>query len=152
MDARALGNYAVTRQRYSQRVLVSVAVQNTWGICATDISKVFLKGVACKDLVEAPWEPMREVNFVLPACCVAVLRKKRPGYEDFDPATEVLHCEKTGSGCNNSTWCLSLKLAQVTQDLFVLKPSTVDGVLCLKHKAEAGRPKQVVIMTKHVIP
>ena len=31
-----------------------------------------------------------------------------------------------------------------------LKPSTVDGELCMKHAVEAGRPKLVAIMTKHV--
>ena len=105
-----------------------------------------------KDLVEATWEPSRGVNFVLPVCCVVVLRKKIPGYEDLDPATEVCHCEKPGSGCNKGTRCLSLTLAQVARTLCGLKPSTVDGELCRKHKAEAGRPKQVVIMTKHVKP
>ena len=88
MDARRLDNYFDTSQRYSQRVLVSVAVQNTWDICPTDISTAFLQGVTYKELAEATVEPLREVNFVLPAYCVAVLRKI-PGYEDFDPATEV---------------------------------------------------------------
>ena len=32
-----------TSQRYSQRVLVSVAVQSQWDICTTDISKAFLQ-------------------------------------------------------------------------------------------------------------
>ena len=31
-----------------------------------------------------------------------------------------------------------------------MKPSTVDGELCVKHNVEAGRPKLVVVMTKHV--
>ena len=87
------------------------------------------------------------MNFVLPAYCVAVLRKI-PGYEDFDPATEVLHCEKPGSGCNDAPRCFSLKLVQVTRNLCGLKPSTGDGELRMKHTVEAGRPKLVVLMTK----
>ena len=43
VDARHLDNYAGATQRYSQRVLVSVAVHNQWDICTTDISKAFLQ-------------------------------------------------------------------------------------------------------------
>ena len=43
VDARMLDNYAGTSQSYSQRVLVSVAVQYRWDICTTDISKAFLQ-------------------------------------------------------------------------------------------------------------
>ena len=76
--------------------------------------------------------------------------RKIPGYADFDPATEVLHSEKPGSGCNDAPRCFSLKLAQVTRNLCGLKPSTGDGELRMKHTVEAGRPKLVVLMTKHV--
>ena len=55
-----------------------------------------------------------------------------------------------GTGCNDAPRCFSLKLAQVTRNLCGLKPSTVDGELCMKHKVEAGRPKLVVITTKHL--
>ncbi|MFM7987954.1 MAG: hypothetical protein ACKPKO_52440, partial [Candidatus Fonsibacter sp.] len=36
------------------------------------------------------------------------------------------------------------------RNLCGLRPRTVDGDLCMKHVAEAGRSKLVVIMTKHV--
>ena len=112
-------------------------------------AKHFLQGVTYKELVEATGEPLREVHFVLPAYCVAVLRTL-PGYEDFDPRTEVFHGEKPGTGCNDAPRCFSLKLAQVTRTMCGLKPSTVNGELCMKHVVEAGRPKLVAIMTKHV--
>jgi hypothetical protein len=140
VDARHLDNYVGTSQRYSQRIIVSVAAQNQWDICTTDISKAFLqKGVTYKELAEATGEPLREVNFVLPAYCVAVLRTL-PGYEDFHPRTEVFHCEKPGTGCNDAPRCFSLKLAQATRTMCGLKPGTVDGELCMKHVVEAGRP------------
>ena len=108
-----------------------------------------LQGVTYKELAEATGEPLREVNFVLPAYCVAVLRTL-PGYDDFDPRTEVLHCEKPGTGCNDAPRCFSLKPAQVTRTMCGLKPSTVDGELCMKHVVEAGRPKLVASITQHV--
>jgi hypothetical protein len=45
---------------------------------------------------------------------------------------------------------VSHSLAQVTRNMCGLKPSTVDGELCMKHVVEVGRPKLVAIMTKHV--
>ena len=92
MDARRLDNYVGASQRYSQRILVSVAAHTQIGICTTDKIKACVLGVTYKELAEATGEPLREVNFVLPAYCVAVLRTI-PGYEDFNPASEVIHCE-----------------------------------------------------------
>ena len=71
-----------------------------------------------------------------------------PGHADFSPAAEVLHCEKPGTGCNDAPRCFSLKLAKVARNKCGLKPSTVDGELCMKHTMDAGRPKLVAIMTK----
>ncbi|MFM7977795.1 MAG: hypothetical protein ACKPKO_00635, partial [Candidatus Fonsibacter sp.] len=90
-----------------------MVVQNTWDICTTDISKAFLQGVTYKELAEATGEPLREVNFVCPAYCIALLRQI-PGYETFNPTLEVLHCEKPGIICNDAPRCFSLELAQVT--------------------------------------
>ena len=119
------------------------------GTDAPRILASFLQGVTYKELAEATGEPLREVNFVLPVYCITLLRQI-PGYENFYPAMEVLHCKKTGTGCNDAPRCFSLKIAQVTRNLCGLRPSTVDGELCMKHVAEAGRSKLVVIMTKHV--
>ena len=37
-----------------QRVLVLVAVQNSWETCTTDISKAFLQGVTYKERADKP--------------------------------------------------------------------------------------------------
>ena len=113
LDAKGLENDAGASQRYSQRVLVSEAVRRGWDICTTDINKAFLQGVSYKELAEATGEPLREVNFVLPSYCIPLLRRI-PGYEDFNPAREVLHCEKPGTGCNDAPRCFSMKLAKIT--------------------------------------
>ena len=137
---------------------VNVAARECWcwrqsrtngTFCTTYISKAFLQGVTYKELAEATGEPLREVNVALPPYCMICLRQI-PGYENFNPAMEVLHCEKPGTGCNDAPRCFSLKLAQVTRNLCGLRPSTVDGELCMKHVAEAGRSKLVDIITKHV--
>ena len=81
VDSYLLDSYASTSLRYNQRVLVSGAVQHQWDICTTDISNACLQGDTYRELAEA-----REVDFVLLAYCVAVLRAT-PGCEDSDSAT-----------------------------------------------------------------
>ena len=108
-----VASYAGTSQRYSQRILVSEAVLRGWDLATTDISKALLQGITYKELAELTGEPLREVNFYLPAYCIPFLRKIK-GYETFDPNTEVLHCDKPGTGCNDAPRCCSLELGKVT--------------------------------------
>ena len=160
VQARDLASYAGTSQRYSQRVLVSEAVLRRWDIATTDISKAFLQGVTYEELAEATGEPLREVNFYLPGYCIPYLRKI-PGFEDFDPQNEVLHCDKPGTGCNDAPRCFSMKLSKVTKDMCGMTQCTVDNELCFLHKpvgstlAENGDAASRVlrllsVMAKHV--
>ena len=147
IQANDLDSYAGTSQRYSQRVIVSEAVIREWDLANSDISKAFLQGVTYEELARITGEPLREVNFYLPGYCIPFLRKI-PGYEDFDPVTEVLHCDKPGTGCNDAPRCFSLKLAKVTHDLCGMVACTVDKELCFLHCPETGRLK--AILAKHV--
>ena len=90
-------------------MLVSEAVRNGWPICTLDISVAFLKGVTYEELSKLTGEPMREVNFYLPANCIPILRLV-PGFEDFDPQREVLHCDKPGTGLTDAPRAFSIKL------------------------------------------
>ena len=156
IDAKDLDSYAGTAHRYAQRMLVSEAVLRKWDLGTTDISKAFLQGVTYKELAEATGEPLREVNFTLPSYAVALL-KQIPGWEDFDPTTEVIHCEKPGTGCNDAPRCFSIKLAKVTRDICGMIPCTADNELCMLHKPcpshqkdGKGTMRLVAVMTKHV--
>ena len=161
LQAQELASYAGTSQRYSQRVLVSEAVLRRWDIATTDISKAFLQGVTYEELAAATGEPLREVNFYLPGYCIPYLRKI-PGFQDFDPQTEVLHCDKPGTGCNDAPRCFSMKLAKVTRDMCGMTQCTVDNELCFLHKPVGSTlaedrsvtPNKVMrllaVMAKHV--
>ena len=59
-------------------------------MAAIDVRKAFLKGITYADLAKTTSEPARDVNFELSADVVAILRQC-PGYETFNPQTEVLH-------------------------------------------------------------
>ena len=84
---------------------------------AIDIRKAFLKGISYDELAKETGEPRREVNFELPEDAFAVLRTLK-GYEDFDPATEVLHMLKPGTGCRDAPRCFALKLDKATNAAF----------------------------------
>ena len=79
-----IDRYAGTSTRCSQKLIVSEAVRNHWPICTADISKAFLQGVTYEQLAQMTGEPMREVNFYLPASNIPLLRQP-PGFENFDP-------------------------------------------------------------------
>ena len=149
LDAKGLESYAGTASRFTQRILVSEAVVRKWDLCTTDISKAFLQGVTYEELAEATGEPLREVNFYLPSYCYEFLRKL-PGWEDFDPKTEVIHCVKPGTGCNDAPRCFSLKLSKVTRDLCKMQPCTTDGEICLLHTDYQGKKVLKAMMCKHV--
>ena len=83
-----IARYAGTSTRGGQKALVSEAVRHGWPICTLDVWVAFLKGVTYEELAKLTGEPMREVNFYLPAVCIPLLRTVR-GFEDFDPRTEV---------------------------------------------------------------
>ena len=114
-DKEFLDTYVGTAQRYAQRILCAVAAQMDMDMCTADISKAFLKGVTYKELHEATGEPLREVNFYLPHYCTPLIRQV-PGFEGFDPKTEVLHCDKPGTGSVDAPRCFSLKLKQVREN------------------------------------
>ena len=67
LDKDNVAKYAGTSQRHTQRILCSEAVVQQWDIWNTDISKAFLQGINYEEHAELTGEPLREVNFYLPA-------------------------------------------------------------------------------------
>ena len=135
-----IDRYAGTSSRLSQKLLVSEAARQGWDIATTDISKAFLQGVTYKELAKLTGEPLREVNFYLPASNIHLLRQV-PGFENFDPQTEVLHCDKPGTGSVDAPKAFSMKLRLVTERIG-LKNSKIDPELCFKHVRRASGSRQ----------
>ncbi len=75
---------------------------------------------------------MREVNFYLPAVDVPLLHQV-PGYHDFDPDTEVLHCDKPGTGLVDAPRAFSMKLNRVILEKCKFQASRVEPELCYLH-------------------
>ena len=77
-------------------------------------------------------EPLREVNFYLPGYNIPMLRSVA-GYEDFNPSTEVLHCDKLGTGSVDAPRAFSLKLKKVILQEGRMQQCSIDNELCVKH-------------------
>ena len=121
-----------------------------WDIATTDISKAFLQGVTYKELAELTGEPIREVNFYLPPSSVILLRQV-PGFENFNPISEVLHCDKPGTGSVDAPRCFSMKLAICTSKQCGMSSSLIDPELCMLHRKDnRGNLILVCLLTKHV--
>jgi len=72
--------------------------------------------------------------------------KQVPGFEDFDPQNEVLHCDKPGTRLVDAPRTFSLKLKSVTTEKCKRISSKVDAELVMRH--EEGR--LVAVMAIHV--
>ena len=96
-------------------------------------------------MAEATQESERDVNFELSPDAVAILRRIA-GFEDFDPAVEVLHMEKPGTGCKDAPRCWALQLAKATNAEYGAIGTLYDDELIAKH---SGGELQL-LATKHV--
>jgi len=139
-----IDRYAGTSSRCAQKLIVSEAAKNGWDICTADVPKAFLQGVTYEQLAEMTGEPLREVNFYLPADNIPLLRMI-PGFEDFDPQNEVLHCDKPGTGVSDALRAFSMKLSKVADERRLV-PSQIDNEVFMRH--DEGR--LTAVMSKHV--
>ena len=80
---------------------------------ALDISLAFLKGVSYEELSKATGEPRREVNLELDADSIQMLRTI-PGFEDFNPQTEVLLYDRPGRVCKDAPRAWNIQLSKAT--------------------------------------
>ena len=135
-EAKGLVTYAGTASRLAQKITISEACIRGWPLTAIDVRKAFLKGLTYQELAETTGERLREVNFELDKESVHILRMI-PGYEDFDPVSEVLHNDKPGTGFKDAPRCFALKLARATQGSFGAKPTTHDDQLLVRHNASS---------------
>ena len=145
MDAASLESYAGTSTKWSQRLVASFAVQRQWRIVSADVAKAFLQGISYEELAKLTGAPLRVVCFELPLKCIPLL-KQLPGFEDFNPAEEVLECTKPGTGLRDAPKAFGIRLGQTTRDNCGLQSVTPDPEMEVLHKD--GEP--ILIICKHV--
>ena len=156
-------NFAATATKWSQRLIVSECVLRSWCLASTDISKAFLQGVSYSEIAAETGQPERDVNFDVCSRTVPLVQKL-PGFHDWNPIEEVLHCLKPGTGCRDAPRAFSMQFRRATK-AFGLVSSLIDselelmykdGQLCmmiLKHVDDvkmAGPREQIEALVKHL--
>ena len=156
-------NFAATATKWSQRLIVSECVLRSWCLASTDISKAFLQGVSYSEIAAETGQPERDVNFDVCSRTVPLVQKL-PGFHDWNPIEEVLHCLKPGTGCRDAPRAFSMQFRRATK-AFGLVSSLIDselelmykdGQLCmmiLKHVDDvkmAGPKEQIEALVKHL--
>ena len=89
-----LETFAGTATRNGQRLVNSMVAQNPdFVLFSFDVSQAFAKGLTFEEYARLTGTQLREVEFDVASEDVALVRKL-PGFEDFDPSTEVLKCSR----------------------------------------------------------
>ena len=125
-------NFAATATKWSQRLIVSECVLRSWCLASTDISKAFLQGVSYSEIAAETGQPERDVNFDVCSRTVPLVQKL-PGFHDWNPIEEVLHCLKPGTGCRDAPRAFSMQFRKATK-AFGLVSSLIDSELELMYK------------------
>jgi hypothetical protein len=92
-------------------------------VAATDISEAFLQGATYAELAELTGAKPREVNFYLPASNIPLLQKVPGFFWNFNPTTEILHCDEPGTGLVDAPRAFSLKIAEAARDKCNMVPA-----------------------------
>jgi hypothetical protein len=94
-------NYAGTATRWSQRVIISVAIQKSWRIFITDVSTAFLRSMTFEQMAKEKGTQPREVSFVPPVGSETYFRELK-GMSNYDPVKHVLRLLKPVYGLKDA--------------------------------------------------
>ncbi len=144
-EGHLVATFAGTVTRWGQRLITATAAQRRWPLVSADIEKAFLQGMTYEEMARLTGEPMREVNFALPPGSIPLLRMVS-GFNGFNPALEVCHCDKPGTGLKDAPAAFSKKLISVTQATLGCRALKTEPQIETKHVD--GR--LVLIFGKHV--
>ena len=143
-DRGATQCFSGTSARWTQRLLLALAVEHDWEVHALDVSEAFLRGLTFEQVSAETGEPLRSVQLQLPDGVGEVLREV-PGLQDFDFAQEVLDMLKPGYGLKDAPRLWSKRLRKCLENM-MLKPLHVDPQTYVLH--EGGQLR--CILTVHV--
>ena len=146
-----LATYAGTASRWGQRIINSVCVNvEGFELFSFDVSVAFAKGMTFQELSELTGEPVRSVQCELAPEDVTMLRTI-PGFEDFDPKTEVLDMLKAIYGLKDAPRAWRKKLHLVLLE-FGCQPIYTDQERYVLHVASSQKGKGTLqcILSAHV--
>ena len=125
-----IATFSGTATKAGQRAVCGFAAQHEYTLFSLDISAAFLKGLTFKEIAKLTGEPLRSVQFQMPANCIHLLRKL-PGMEDFDPGTELLDFLKAMWGLKDAPRAFGLRRDQTLRE-FGARPTVRDPQLWIK--------------------
>ena len=111
LQANDLATFSATASRHGQRVVNAAAAQYGYELWSADVGQAFLRGLTFAEISRLTGEPLRQVQFDLPAGSVPLLRQL-PGMGDFDPSRECLDMVRPGFGLKDAPRAWSIRLDQ----------------------------------------
>ena len=128
-----------------QRIINQTCVQEEgWVLFSFDVSVAFAKGMTFEEYAKLTGEPLRVVQFELTRED-AVTLQKIPGFETFDPDTEVLLMVKAVYGLKDAPRAWHTKLHMILTQ-FEMNSLYADPQLYVKHLNN----KLKMILSAHV--
>ena len=143
-DKETTENYSGTATRWTQRLLLAIAVENNWPVAAADVSEAFLRGLTFAEVSKITGQPLRSVQLQLPDGVQEVLRDI-PGLSDLDFSVEVLEMVKPGYGLKDAPRLWAQRLRRCLRELNLL-PLKVDAQAYVMHEGNS----LVCMLTVHV--
>eukprot|EP00435_Cladocopium_sp_Y103_P050876 s894_g15.t1 len=141
LDKQSTDTYAGTSTRWSQRLLITIAVQRRLSLWSAEISEAFLRGLMFQELHEEGGE-LREVQISLPPGGEHLLRTIQ-GYSDYDPDHQVLVMLKPGFGLQDAPQLWLKALKRVLTKIGVTSTQVDPQLLCMHRNND-------LLMTIHV--
>jgi len=134
-----LETFAGTATRSGQRVVNTITAQNPdFVLFSFDVSQAFAKGLTFEEYARLTGNQLREVEFELAKEDVSLIRKL-PGYETYDPETEVLKMLKPIYGLKDAPRAWRKRLHQVLVE-WGLNQLHAEAELYVKHERAVSGP------------
>ena len=108
-DTADVSSYASTASRWSQRLIISIAVQQQWPLWVTDISTAFLRGMTFEELAQLTNSQVRNVAFTAPKGWERYFSELE-GLRDFNFTKEVFKLSKAVYGLRDAPRAWRLRL------------------------------------------
>ena len=128
-DTGNVTTFASTATRWSQRLIVSIAVQEGWDLFVSDVATAFLQSDTFSEVAEQTSTQIRDVSFMPPKDCNDEI-KRLAGFETWDPVHEVLHLLRPVYGLKDAPKMWKRKLNDTLLKLGGIPAPTDNSVYC----------------------
>ena len=134
-DLTDVPSYASTATRWTQRLVVSIAVQRKWSLYIADVSTAFLRGMSFQELANITDSPMREVAFTPPKGSEKYFAELK-GFHDLNFSVEVLRLLKAVYGLRDAPRAWRLRLDMELRKLGGTPLPTDSSLYCFYSKSK----------------